>query len=247
MAVLKAPLMVDGRPIAQDLASLRQVFASIHAESCPHTYNFHMHTNHSDGQLQPEMLAQQALELGLVGFAITDHHQITGFYQAAEYLRQWQERSANSAPLDQADKPMPQLIPHLWTGLEVTSSLLDVEVHILGYAFDPHHAAIAPYLVGTAPSGAAAEAAQVISALHQAGGLAVLAHPARYRKTKEELIPAAVGVGIDGVETYYAYSNPKPWRPTAIETTEVIELSRRYHLLNTCGTDTHGLSLEQRV
>ncbi len=243
MAVLKTPLMVDGRPIAQDLASLRQVFASIHAESCPHTYNFHMHTNHSDGQLQPEMLAQQALALGLAGFAITDHHQITGFYQATEYLRQWQDRSENQAQLEQANKPM----PHLWTGLEVTASLLNVEVHILGYAFDPHHAAIAPYLEGTAPSGAAAAAAQVISALHQAGGLAVLAHPARYRKTKEELIPAAVGVGIDGVETYYAYSNPKPWRPTETETAEVEALSRRYHLLNTCGTDTHGLSLEQRV
>jgi predicted metal-dependent phosphoesterase TrpH len=237
MTVLKAPVMATDRPASQDLASLRQVFASIHAESCPYTYNFHMHTNHSDGQLQPDALAQQTVDLGLAGFAITDHHQVSGFYAAQAYFVEWRARSENLG------KPT----PHLWTGLEVTSSLLDVEVHILGYAFNPHHGAIAPYLEGTAPKGELAAAARVIAAIHQAGGITVLAHPARYRKSKEELIPAAVRAGIDGVETYYAYSNPKPWRPTALETAEVSAISQRYHLLNTCGTDTHGLSLEQRV
>jgi predicted metal-dependent phosphoesterase TrpH len=237
MAFLKAPTTANSRPVSQDLASLRQVFASIDADSCPYTYNFHMHTNHSDGQLRPEALVNQVLDLGLKGFAITDHHQITGFYAAQEHLL---ELSMRSEHLDQP-------LPHLWTGMEITASLLNVEVHILGYAFNPDHASIVPYLTGISPQGEAAQAAQVISSIHQAGGITVLAHPARYRKDKEDLIPAAVAAGIDGVEAYYAYSNPKPWKPTLGETQEVLQLSEQYRLLNTCGTDSHGLSLEYRV
>jgi predicted metal-dependent phosphoesterase TrpH len=237
MMVLKAPASIDRRPASQDLAALRAVFATIDADSCPQTYNFHMHTNRSDGQLHPDLLAQQAIDLGLKGFAITDHHQVSGFYAAQDYLIGWQRRTEN------AGQPMPQL----WTGMEVTSVLLDVEVHILAYAFNPHHSALSDYLTGESPKGAIAEADRVISAIHQAGGIAVLAHPARYRKTKEELIPAAVAIGIDGVETYYAYNNPKPWTPSPSQTEEVAQLSHTYHLLNTCGTDTHGLNLTYRV
>jgi predicted metal-dependent phosphoesterase TrpH len=245
MVVLKVPTVghsvghsvTNGRPTSQDLASLRAVFATVHAESCPYQYNFHMHTNHSDGQMRPDTLVQQALDLGLKGFAITDHHQIAGFDAAQAYLADWQTQSENQA----------QPLPHLWTGVEITASLLNVEVHILGFAFNPHHGAIATYLTGEAPKGESAEADRVISAIHQAGGLAVLAHPVRYRKSIDELIPAVVSAGIDGVETFYAYSNPKPWRPTPEETEEVMQYSQHYRLLNTCGTDSHGLSLEHRL
>jgi predicted metal-dependent phosphoesterase TrpH len=237
MMVLKAPAKIDRAPAAQDRAALRAVFATIAADSCPQTYNFHMHTNHSDGQLHPDLLAQQAIDLGLKGFAITDHHQVSGFYAAQDYLIGWQRRTENAG----------QPVPQLWTGMEITSLLHEVEVHILAYAFNPHHSALADYLTGDSPKGAIAEADRVISAIHQAGGIAVLAHPARYRKTKEELIPAAVAIGIDGVETYYAYNNPKPWIPSPNQTAEVQQLSQTYHLLNTCGTDTHGLNLTYRV
>lgn len=234
MAANLAPGSTLQTSAAQDVTALRQVFASVTAESCPYTYNFHMHTNHSDGQLQPEALAQQAIELSLKGFAITDHHQITGFQTAQRYLEAWQL---------QANQPA----PHLWTGTEITARLLETEVHILGFAFDPDHGEIRSYLQGSAPEGEAAIAARVVSAIHQAGGIAVLAHPARYRRSMDELIPAAAMIGIDGVETYYAYNNPKPWKPSASETYHVRELSEKYHLLNTCGTDTHGLNLLQRL
>lgn len=237
MAANLATVSTSGKPAAQDVVALRQVFASINAESCPHTYNFHMHTNHSDGQLQPELLMKQAIALSLKGFAITDHHRVSG-YQAAQ---QWFDSWRHSA--EAADKP----IPHVWVGAEITSQLLNTEVHILGFAFDPEQEVIAPYLQGKAPIGEAAQAAHVISAIHQAGGLAVLAHPVRYRRSPDDLIPAAVNCGIDGVEAYYAYNNPKPWRASPNETQRVKQLSDRYQLLNTCGTDTHGLSLLQRL
>jgi len=80
-----------------------------------------------------------------------------------------------------------------------------------------------------------------------AGGLAVLAHPVRYRRSPEDLIAAAATLGINGVETYYAYDNPSPWRTSPRQTDQVQRLSSTHGLLNTCGSDTHGLSLLQRV
>ncbi len=237
MVVVLAETSTLGSPAAQDLAALRQVFASVNADSCPHTYNFHMHTIHSDGQLSPDRLVEQTLDIGLQAFAITDHHQVTGFYAAERYLQDWREQPENQGKAS----------PHLFIGTEITAQLLETEVHILGFGFDPCHPAIVEYLQGVAPRGEQAQAHHVVSAIHQSGGLAVLAHPVRYRKSYTQLIPAAVMIGIDGVETYYAYGNPKPWKPSHEETQEVSNLSHQYHLLNTCGTDTHGPSLLQRV
>jgi predicted metal-dependent phosphoesterase TrpH len=225
----------SGLRAAQDTSALREVFLSITAESCPQTFNFHMHTLCSDGKLQPEALIQQAIAIGLQGLAITDHHTTDGYQRAQRWLQEWQQWY----PF----KPAPML----WTGIEVNANLLDTEVHILGYAFNPQHFAMAPYLMKSPSMGADYQAERAIAAIQAAGGLAVLAHPARYRRSLSELIPAAAELGIDGVETYYAYSNPTPWQPTPRQTGEAQSLSQVYNLLNTCGTDTHGMSLLQRL
>lgn len=219
---------------AQDASALRRIFATLTAESCPQSFNFHMHTVCSDGQLVPEQLIEQAVRIGLQGLAITDHHSVNGYQRAQQWLSQWQ--AAASAP-----------VPQLWTGVEVSANLLNDEVHLLGYAFDPQHLAMQPYLIGETPTGELYQAAQVVAAIHQAGGLVVLAHPARYRRSHHDLIPAAAHIGIDGVETYYAYGNPSPWKPSPRQTQEIGHLSHRHNLLNTCGTDSHGLTLLQRL
>lgn len=216
---------------------LKQVFHTINPESCPRSFNFHMHTIHSDGKLQPEALIHQAITIGLKGFAITDHHTISGYQAAQCWLDNWKlsnPQVKNSAP-------------YLWSGVEINANLLGIEVHILGYAFEPVHPSIAPYIQRKATTGDAYQAANVIAAIHQAGGLAVLAHPARYKRSHFDLIPAAAQVGIDGVETFYAYNNPHPWQPSPTETKQAQKLAAMYNLLNTCGTDTHGLSLIQRL
>jgi predicted metal-dependent phosphoesterase TrpH len=183
---------------AQDATALRQVFAALTAESCPHSYNFHMHTVFSDGRLLPEDLMAQAIAIGLKGLAITDHHSVDGYRKAQHWLDQQSGE-----------------IPTLWTGVEINSQ------------YPP--------------------AAQVIDAVHEAGGLTVLAHPVRYKRSPVELIPAAAGFGIDGIEAFYAYNNPSPWQPSPKETQQVLALGQTDGLLNTCGTDTHGLNLLQRL
>jgi hypothetical protein len=230
MATNLAETSASPQPAAQNVAALGQVFETIDANSCPRSYNFHMHTICSDGKLQPLALIEQAIAIGLKGLAITDHHTILGY----QSVQRW---------LDQAGRKSPQI----WTGVEITAELLGIEVHILGYAFDPEHPGMHIYLQGKAPQGSDARAGKAIAALHQAGGLAVLAHPARYRRSAQELIPVAADLGIDGVETYYAYNNPNPWQPSPTQTQQVKDLSATYKLLNTCGTDTHGLNLLQRL
>jgi len=228
-------LALSSNVSAQDRDALRAVFQSLTATSCPWSYNFHMHTVHSDGRLQPQEIIEQAIELGLQGLAITDHHSVDGYQVAQQWLSQWRNNHPDAAT------------PQLWTGIEINAELLGVEVHILGYAFDPAHPAIAIYLNSTTAEGEMYRAKQVVDAMHQAGGLAVLAHPARYRRSPKELIPAAAQVGIDGIETFYAYENPSPWKPSPRQTPEVQALGQSYGLLNSCGTDTHGMSLLQRL
>ncbi len=236
--VVNPALAVRETPVdARDRSALYDVFQTIHADSCPREYNFHMHTVCSDGRLQPEELIQQAIELGLKGLAITDHHSVNGYRRAQKWLdesKQMREENGTAAPT-------------LWTGLEVNAYLLDTEVHILAYAFDPDHPSIAPYLQGRTTMGREYQADRAIAAIHLAGGLAILAHPARYRRSVADLIPEAACLGIDGTEAYYAYNNPEPWTPSPSETENVRQLNDRHNLLCTCGTDTHGLSLLRRV
>lgn len=214
---------------------LKQVFQSIDAQSCPRLFNFHMHTVYSDGRLQPSGLMEQAIAIGLEGFAITDHHSIAGYQLAQAWLEDWKWNNPGEST------------PHLWSGVEINANLLDIEVHILAYAFEPEHSSMKPYLQRKATTGKEYQASNVIAAVHQAGGLAVLAHPARYKRSHFDLIPAAAQKGIDGVETFYAYNNPNPWQPSALESQQMQELAGEYSLFNTCGTDTHGLSLLQRL
>jgi predicted metal-dependent phosphoesterase TrpH len=224
---------------AQDAKTLKSIFETIDAESCPRSFNFHIHTVCSDGRLRPEQVVEQAIRLGLQGFAITDHHSVNGYRKAQRCLENWHWSSF--------DAPQTKPAPTLWTGMEINAELLGVDVHILAYAFDPGHAALRPYQRNTSALGDAYQSDRVIAAIHAAGGLAVLAHPARYRRSPSELIPEAARFGIDGVEAYYAYGNPSPWNPSPKQTKEVWELGQAYGLFNTCGTDTHGLNLTQRI
>ncbi|MBS9385976.1 MAG: PHP domain-containing protein [Dolichospermum sp. BR01] len=214
---------------------LKQVFQRIDAQSCPQLFNFHMHTVHSDGKLEPGDLMSQAIAIGLKGLAITDHHSISGYQAALTWLEDWKWNNSDAH------------VPYLWSGAEINANLLDNEVHILAYAFESEHPSMKPYLQKIPSVGKAYQAVNVITAIHEAGGLAVLAHPARYRRSHFDLIPAAAGDGIDGVETFYAYNNPKPWKPSVVETEEVQQLAEKFDLFSTCGTDSHGLNLLHRL
>lgn len=78
--------------------------------------DLHMHTSFSDGKLSPKELINLALKNGLSIISITDHDNINGITEAVEY----------------GDRVGVKVIP----GVELSSTLQDREVHILGYFID---------------------------------------------------------------------------------------------------------------
>ena len=83
-------------------------------------------------------------------------------------------------------------------------------------------------------------APMVVKAIHQAGGIAILAHPARYRISFTELIKEASLIGFDGAEAWYDYEYRNIWTPTEFVCSSVDKLLKKHNLLSSCGTDTHG-------
>ena len=76
-------------------------------------------------------------------------------------------------------------------------------------------------------------ALEAIELIHQAGGLAVMAHPALNRA--DHLIAALVSAGLDGLECFHTKHSPAA-------TKRYREFAEHFHLLVTGGSDCHGLS-----
>ncbi len=212
--------------------SLVQVLQGVHGGSCPGELNFHCHTLHSDGSLRPEELASQAASLGLRHLAITDHHSTAALEPAGQTL----ERLAQQG----------SAVPQLWSGIEISCLLEGCLVHVLGLDFDAQARALEPYRQGQAPVGQVLRAEEVVKRIHGAGGLALLAHPGRYRKPFAPLIDAAAALGFDGAEAYYDYAMAPHWQPTPLVCDAIASQLEKLGLLRSCGTDSHGLALHGR-
>lgn len=76
-------------------------------------------------------------------------------------------------------------------------------------------------------------ALDAIELIHQAGGLAVMAHPGLNRT--DEVIPEMVEAGLDGIECFHTKHTPTM-------SARYLAFADRFHLLVTGGSDCHGLS-----
>ncbi|MGH7976322.1 MAG: PHP domain-containing protein [Limisphaerales bacterium] len=76
-------------------------------------------------------------------------------------------------------------------------------------------------------------ALEAIELIHQAGGLAVMAHPGLNRT--DEIIPALVEAGLDGIECFHT-------KHSTAMSERYLEIADKYHLLVTGGSDCHGFS-----
>jgi predicted metal-dependent phosphoesterase TrpH len=81
------------------------------------TADLHMHTNHSDGTLNPTELARLARAQGVDAVALTDHDTVTGIKELVE--------ETNRLGLEAI------------AGVELSASFKPGTLHILGYGFDP--------------------------------------------------------------------------------------------------------------
>ena len=76
-------------------------------------------------------------------------------------------------------------------------------------------------------------ALESVTLIHQAGGLAVMAHPG-LNKT-DEIIPALVEAGLDGIECFHT-------KHSTVMSEHYLEIAEEHNLLVTGGSDCHGFS-----
>ena len=72
----------------------------------------------------------------------------------------------------------------------------------------------------------------VMVQVHEAGGLAVMAHPWLYDSV--DLIPELAGLGLDGIEVWHSSANEE-------QTEKLIDIAKKYDLCMTGGSDFHGM------
>ncbi|WP_320667712.1 PHP domain-containing protein [Prochlorococcus sp. MIT 1307] len=215
-----------------NLQDLRKILSSIGPNSCPEKINLHCHTLFSDGSLSPESLIYQACQRNLNHLSITDHHTV----KAYNAIYRWLDLNQSCY----------RKVPKIWSGIEISCLLKNCLVHVIGLGFDLSNKALFPYTRGESPNGKYLEAPNVVKAIREAGGLIVLAHPARYRLPYFELIAEAARLGFDGGEAWYDYEHSTPWKPTPLVCESINNQLKSLNLLTTCGTDSHGYDLSCR-
>src|SRR4051794_6242768 len=86
------------------------------------TIDLHTHSTASDGTLEPAAVVRLAADQGVTAFALTDHDTVAGLPAA--------RAAADEVGVD------------FLTGVEVTAAFpRPGTMHLLGYGFDPDHAA----------------------------------------------------------------------------------------------------------
>ena len=196
----------------KDFLCLKNIIKSVTKDSCPNSINFHMHSTYSDGSLSPIEIYNQALELNIDHYAITDHHSVDAYLELVKIIE--------SDCLDSS------IFPKLWTGIEITCLLKGCLVHVLGLGFDPSSKHLFPYVEHRSAIGNELLASNVVDSIHNANGIAVLAHPARYKLPFDILINEASKLYFDAVETWYNYERAPIWIPSEFICDKIFDLFR---------------------
>lgn len=185
--------------------------------------NLHIHTNYSDGKSDFETVVKNAKQKGYKLIAITDHNTVEGHQKYKDDI--------------------------LVTGVEFDCWFGYVFIHLLAYDIDVNHPALLPFLAKNKAETegdlirlfAKRNVQKLIEAIHQAGGIAVLAHPACYWAINlEKLVKKLINIGLDGIEVYYPY--PRFRKIVKFHSSkDVMKIANKYpNLIKTGGTDFHG-------
>ncbi len=212
--------------------------------------NLHGHSHLSDGDLSPSELAERLAAAGVRAAALTDHDTIEGLPAFREALArkgvgfvpgveitvndpEEGEKHILGYGFDPGNKALGELLGRTPLNKKPTYR------QALSSAFDRGRSAADPADAAGARAGSGAPAAaEAIRVLHEAGGLAVLAHPVIPGKPAdlaalERLVARLQSWGLDGIEAYYpGYSEGL--------SRDLVALAGRYGLVTSAGSDFHG-------
>ena len=186
-------------------------------------YNFHIHTKFSDGKSEFNDIITSAKQLGYKKIAITDHNTIEGHKYYQDEI--------------------------LITGVEFDCWYNFVFIHVLAYDIDIYNKDLQKFMAKNKAETegdfirlfATRNVKNLIQAIHSAGGIAVLAHPACYWAINlEHFVKKLISIGLDGIEVYYPY--PRFRRFVKFHSAKDVEkIANKFpNLIRTGGTDFHG-------
>lgn len=185
--------------------------------------DLHIHSNYSDGKADFKEIIDSAKSKGYRLISITDHNTVEGHKKFQDEI----------------------LIP----GVEFDCWCGYVFIHLLAYGIDVNHPELESFMAKTAAETkdeitrlfSRRNVKKLIAAIHAAGGIAVLAHPACYWAISlERLVKKLISYGLDGIEVYYPY--PRFRKIVKFHSSkDVIKIAEKYpQLIRTGGTDFHG-------
>jgi len=185
--------------------------------------DLHIHTVCSDGEVKWVDILSSAKDKGYKLIAITDHNTVEVHKQIQDEI--------------------------LLTGAEFDCWFGYVFIHLLAYGIDINYPDLYPFWAKDKRGTESAvlrlfstrNVPKLIKAIHSAGGIAVLAHPACYWAINLEwLVKDLIKVGLDGIEVYYPY--PRFRSVVKFHSAKTVKkIADKYpELIQTGGTDFHG-------
>ncbi len=187
--------------------------------------NLHIHTKFSDGEADAVDILNQAKEKEYKKIAICDHNTI----EAHKFVKD--------------EILMPAVEFDVWCGY--------VFMHLLAYGIDINSEALLSFCAKSKKETeldivrifAKRDIKKLINAIHSAGGIAVLAHPACcWAINLERFVKKLISYGLDGLEVYYPYERHRGI--IKFHKAETVEkIADKYNLIKTGGTDLHKTEL----
>lgn len=185
--------------------------------------NLHIHSKFSDGKAEFKNILDIAKQKGYKKIAITDHNTVAGHKLFKDDI--------------------------LITGVEFDCWYCGVFIHLLAYNIDVNDVELNKFMAKNKAETegdfirlfAKRDVKKLINTIHNAGGIAVLAHPACYWAINlDNFVKKLIDIGLDGIEVFYPYprfrSIVKFHSPKTVE-----KIANKYtNLIKTGGNDFHG-------
>lgn len=208
------------------MTNYKELIKTFTKEDYEKNVNLHIHSTFSDGEVNVDELVVQAKAKGLKYISVTDHNTLNAYLQTDILKEEF-------------------VIP----GIEFDCWYGTVFLHMLGYGVDPNNKELQALCAKT-KRGTEADWVRifsfkhpktVINAIHKAGGIAVLAHPACcFTLTGlDRFVKNLVKLGLDGIEVYYPYPRHRGFIKFHLAK-NVDKIADKYNLIKTGGTDEHG-------
>jgi len=212
--------------------NIKEIIQNFKEEDFWENVNLHIHSNCSDGLLSPDMIADEAYKKGLKYFSICDHNTMSAY---------------NNSSLSNNSSVIPAIEFDCWCG--------HIFMHLLGYGVDFNNEKLQKYYAKT-KKGTEADFVRIfttrtpeklIKAIHSAGGIAVLAHPACcWALNLERFVKKLQKMGLDGIEVYYPYLRHRGIIKFH-KAKSVKKIAKKLGLLATGGTDEHEHLIKDEV